>query len=264
VVEAYGTILYEKLDNTARIVLNRPEALNALTKQMFVEIGKALDDAEQDDEVRVVVILGSGKAFCAGADLKAVGDEQTTAHAQREFCRLGNRSVLEKIENLDKPVIAAVHGYCLAGGFEILLACDLSIAAEDAVIGDQHMNIGVIGAGGSPYRLAVLVGLRKAKEIVMMGKRMSGKEAAEIGLVNWVVPRDKLEATIAEIAAGIAQKSPVAMKLTKTLMNRTIYMDAAARLELVMLFGLHSNASEDFKEGIAAFNQKRKPVFTGR
>ena len=130
-----------------------------------------------------------------------------------------------------------------------MLACDLVVAAEDAVIADQHINIGAVGAGGSPYRLAMLVGLRKAKEIVLTGKRLSGKEAADLGLVNWAVPASELESTVNEVVAGMAQKSPVAMKVSKAILNRTVYMDAPSRLEMVMLFGLFNNASETSRRG---------------
>ncbi len=188
--------------------------------------------------------------------------EQTTLKVQLDFLRQGNEEVIERIENLNKPVIAAINGFCVAGGMEILLACDLAVAADNAVIGDQHINIGAIGGAGGAYRLAVLIGLRRAKEIVLTGKKISGKEAEQMGLVNRAVPAEELMSTAWEIALGLAEKSPTAMEVSKTLMNRTIYMDSAARRELIMLYTLYNSASEDFQESVMAFNEKRQPVFT--
>ena len=260
----YKTIIYEKKNGVAKITLNRPEALNTLNRTMFLEVGQALEEADKDANVRVVVITGSGKSFCAGVDLKFSSEELKTLQDQQDFFRLGNSMVLQRIEGLSKPVIAAVHGYCLAGGFEIMVSTDLVIAAEDARIGDQHINFALFGGGGCVYRLSLLVGMRKAKEIVLTGKRLSGKEAEQIGLVNLAVPSDKLESAVEELAAELAEKSPVAMRLSKWFINRVSMPDADTKLELAIMYGLIDASSEDKEEGFRAFLEKRQPVFKGR
>lgn len=260
----YKTIIYEKKNSIAKITLNRPEAMNAITRTMFLEIGQALDNADQDKNVSVVVLTGSGKSFCAGVDMKFASEELVTIQDQHDFFRLGNKMALEKMEGLSKPVIAVVHGFCLAGGFEIMMAADLVIAAEDAKIGDQHINFGLFGGGGCAYRLALLVGMRKAKEIILTGRRLSGKEAEQIGLINLAVPPDKLESAVNEMAAELSNKSPVAVRLSKWFINRASMLDADTRLELAIMYSLIDSTSEDKEEGMKAFIEKRKPVFKGR
>ncbi|MGA2463368.1 MAG: enoyl-CoA hydratase/isomerase family protein [Thermodesulfobacteriota bacterium] len=260
----YETIIFEKKEAVAKITLNRPQALNAMNDVMFREIGQALEDSEEDNNIRVVVITGNGRAFCSGVDLKFAREKLTSQKAKEDFYRLGNRVKMRRIEEMSKPVIAAVNGFALAGGFEIVLACDLAIAAEDATIGDQHMNYGLFGAGGSPYRLPLLVGIRKAKELIFTGKWISGKEAERIGLVNRAVPADQLESAVDEMVAQLADKSPVAMRISKAYINRTAFIDADSRLELLIMSALVLGASEDSQEGMRAFAEKRKPVYKGR
>lgn len=261
---SYETIIYGKKNSVARITLNRPEALNAITRTMFLEIGQALDDAELDDSIRVVVLAGSGKSFCAGVDLNFSQTELITLQDKQDFFRLGNKMTLEKMEGLSKPVIAAVQGYCLAGGFELMMAADLVVAAEDARIGDQHVNVALFGGGGCYYRLAMNVGLRKAKELILMSKRISGKEAAQMGVVNLAVPADELESAVDRMAAELAEKSPVAMRYAKSFINRVSMLDADMRLELAIMYGLVESTSDDAQEGPRAFSEKRKPEYKGR
>jgi enoyl-CoA hydratase/carnithine racemase len=260
----YKNIIFEKVKGVCKITLNRPEALNALNREMVVEIGNTLEEAEKDDEIRVLVITGKGKAFCVGADLKFVNKELKSLQDQEQFFRFGNKILMNAIENLKKPVIASINGFAFAGGFEIMLACDLVIAAEDALICDQHINFGLVGPGGTTQRLPRIVGIRKAKEIILTGENLSAHEAQRIGLVNRVVPSKELEKATEKMAAQLVEKSPVALRIAKTLLNRALEADRITASELEVMSAIVNATSEDLQEGIRAFNEKRKPVFKGR
>jgi enoyl-CoA hydratase/carnithine racemase len=260
----YKFILFEKSGGVAKITLNRPEALNTLHREMIVEIGHALDEAEEDSAVRVLVITGQGKAFCAGADLKFARDELGSLSSQQEFFRFANKTVMERIENLGKPVIAAVNGFALGGGYELMLVCDLAVAAESAVIADQHINFGLVGPGGSTQRTTWLVGPRMAKDIILTGKKLSGKEAQQIGLVNYAVAAGELDSFVAGLASQMAEKSPVALRIAKSLINRAMQTNMSLASELEIMSAVVNATSNDYAEGIRAFSEKRKPNFQGR
>jgi enoyl-CoA hydratase/carnithine racemase len=260
----FESIVFEKKDGVARITLNRPEAFNAMNRKMIEEIAHALVDAEKDEAARVVVLTGKGKAFCTGMDLKFVKEELGSLSAQQEFFRSTNKALINAIENLSKPVLAAVNGYALAGGFELMLACDLVIATEDALLGDQHINYGLVGPGGSTQTTPRLIGIRKAKELIFTGDKITGKEAESIGLVNRAVPAEELEGATDEMASKIAEKSPVALKIAKALINRSPEMNRQTSAELEVMSAIVNATSEDYMEGIKAFNEKRKPIFKGK
>ena len=213
--------------------------------------------------MRVVVITGSGRAFCAGADLKYIKELLGNPQKMAEFGQLFHETY-GMIENLSKPVIAAINGLALAGGIELLEACDIVIASEEVRIGDQHANFGLVPGGGGTQRLPRLIGIRKAKELLLTGDWVSGKEAEAIGLVNKAVPADKLEEAVNEMATKLAERSPMASKTIKFLVNRGMQTDLATGLELEKGALASHSATEDMAEGVAAFLEKRKPVFKGR
>ena len=164
----YKNIIYQKKGAVAKITLNRPEVLNCLNKAMVIEIGDALNDADKDDSIGAIVITGKGKAFCTGMDLKFAKEELNTIQAQHEFFIFANEIMMRKLEKIRKPVVAGVNGLAIAGGFELMLNVDLVVAAEDAMIGDYHMQRGLLAAGGAYFRLPLLIGMRRAKDLMLL------------------------------------------------------------------------------------------------
>jgi enoyl-CoA hydratase len=258
---SYQTILVERRDRVATITINRPEKRNALNIQTRAEGAAVLDELRADDAVRVVVLTGAGdKAFIAGADIAEFAER--TAIQQREV--MLDRSLFNTIDAFPKPIIAMVNGYCLGGGCEVALACDLRIASDRASFGQPEINLGIIPGGGGTQRLARLVGEGKAMEMILSGEIINAEMALQIGLVNHVVPADQLGAKTMEMANRIAEKSPIALRLAKEavrLASRS-NLDEGLRRE-ADLFAL-CFSSEDKDEGVRAFLEKRKAEFKGR
>jgi len=255
-------IIYEKTEGIATITLNRPEALNAFSREVADEVLQALEDVRNDENVRVVILTGAGeKAFSAGADIKAM--KGMNALKARELSLMGER-ICTALENLEKPVIAAINGYALGGGLEVAMSCDMRIASENARVGQTEINIGLIPGWGGTQRLTRLVGATKAKELVYTGKIIDAKTAEQLGIVNMVVPADKFKETVKQFASELAQKAPVALKVAKALINKgaEISLDAAIALEREG-FGVVAS-TEDLQEGVSAFTEKRKPTFKGK
>lgn len=259
--QSYEMILVERRERVAIITINRPEKRNALNIQTRAEGAAALDELRADDTVRVVIITGAGdKAFIAGADIAEF--KERTAITQREV--MLERGLFNAFDTFPKPVIAMVNGYCLGGGCEVALACDIRIASETASFGQPEINLGIIPGGGGTQRLPRLVGEGKAMEMILSGEIINAQDAFRLGIVNHVVPADHLEAKTMEVANRIAEKSPIALRLAKEavkLASRS-NLDEGLRRE-VDLFAL-CFSSEDKDEGVTAFLEKRKPDFKGK
>lgn len=258
----YKNTLYEKSEGLATISINRPEALNAINEETILEILSYLDDAKRDESVRVIAITGAGdRAFCAGADMQAW--KNIDPLEAREFSRLGQR-MCDEIEALGKPVIAAINGYALGGGLELAMACDLRIASEKARLGQTEINWGILPGWGGTQRLPRFVGKGVAKEMIFTGKMIGAKDAEQLGLVNKVVPPDQLDSALKELANELINKPPIGIKMVKELINSSLEIPLAAGvIHEAECFGVITS-TEDFKEGLSAFLEKRKPKFKGK
>jgi enoyl-CoA hydratase len=259
---AYENILFQVDQGIATITFNRPKALNALNQALLAELSRALDDIAADEDVRVLILTGSGdKAFVAGADITELA--AFTALQAKIFSRAGH-AIIAKLQELPVAVIAAVKGFALGGGSEIALACDFIYAAENARFGLPEINLGLIPGFGGTQRLPRLVGANRAKEMIFTGKMIGAAEATQIGLVNKVVPSDALMEEVLKIARDIAAKGRVALRAVKQTVNHSLNTDLATGCAIETDAFALTLASADAKEGTSAFLEKRKAVFTGK
>ncbi|QQV02834.1 MULTISPECIES: enoyl-CoA hydratase-related protein [Chryseobacterium] len=253
----YENILISKEERTAVITINRPESLNALNALTISEISSALDELQNDGEIRVIILTGSGeKSFVAGADIKEFSN--FNQEKAEELARNGQNSLFDKIENLNKPVIAAVNGFALGGGLELAMSCHIRYASENAKLGLPEVTLGLIPGYGGTQRLPKLVGKGIANEMIFSAKMIPAQRAKEIGLVNEVFPVEELLAKTKELASIIAKNSPMAISkaIKATNLSDTDKGFEAEIKSFGELFDM-----DDKKEGVSAFLEKRKPNF---
>lgn len=245
----------------ALLTMDRPQALNALNSHTLKELNMAIDEFENNDDIRVVIITGAGKSFVAGADISEM--KELNAAEGRKFGLLGNK-IFRRLELLEKPVIAAINGFALGGGCELSMACDIRIASEKAKFGQPEVSLGITPGFGGTQRLSRLVGLGKAKELIFTGDMIRADEALRIGLVNKVVAPEELMNEALNMANKIAQNAPIAVAYSKVAINRGAEVDVDTGLMYEgEVFGA-CFSTEDQKEGMGAFLEKREKSFKNR
>lgn len=248
----------------AWIRLNQPDTMNPLSEQLLDELNSAVDRIENDAAVRVVVLTGSGRAFSAGAELTSIASPDGSIDGESLLNLVRRASAtFERLPALNKPVIAAVNGYALAGGMELMMACDMVIAAQSARIGDAHSNYGLLPGSGGAVRLARLVGPMVAKYLAFTGNFVPAADLVPFGLVNEVVPDEELHDRVDQLARQLASKSPRGLAHMKRLIDDGLEQPLATALRLEhQATAVHMYSCSDMQEGLAAFREKRKPLFT--
>jgi enoyl-CoA hydratase/carnithine racemase len=257
----HGCVTLDTDGGIARVTLNRPAQMNAISPELLEDLWSVCEEIEHAARVKVVTLTGAGRAFSAGADLRAVRELSPDPDRWARFMALWHR-VFNRIESLPQPVIAGVHGVALAGGLELVLVCDLAVADEEARLGDQHAAFGLVAGGGGSQRLPRVVGPRRAKELMLLGEWLTAREALAWGLVNRVAPAGQLHAIVDEVAGKLARLSAGASRTAKALVNRAADLDLASGLALEIESVARHMRSADAAEGLRAFAEKRAPAFS--
>jgi enoyl-CoA hydratase/carnithine racemase len=255
------TILRTSHEQVTVLSLNRPDRLNAVSEELYHSLYTALVDLDGDPDVRAVVLTGSGRAFCAGADLKAHRQGTRDSSDRAEYVRLAQQ-VCRQIQTMSTPVVAAVNGYALGAGAEMAASADFLIAAEEAIFGFPEVSIGSFVGGGVTQRLPELIGLRRATELLLLGERFTGKQALEWGLAYAAVPANQLLDASMSLAQTLAAKAPLSLGKLKTALRQSLNLEETLEMEADVLLTIMN--SKDWAEGVAAFAQRRPPVFSGR
>ncbi len=257
----YDTLLVEQRQQVVTVTLNRPTALNALNTTLRRDLKQCFTDLQADPEVRVVVITGAGRAFCAGADIKEWREPTSVVEDREDRVRLNFWQVMSRCEF---PIIAAINGYALGGGCELAMCCDMRIASDQAQLGLTEVTLGIIPGGGGTQRLPRLVGQGKALELILTGRRIEAPEALRLGLVEEVVPHDQLMPAVEALAQTIVSRAPLAVKYAKEAIVRGRELPLTEGLKVEAELYTLLRTTEDRMEGARAFQEKRPPQFKGR
>lgn len=255
------TLLFAKEDGIGVITLNRPSSMNGINDEMMMELSDLMDEIEADDEIRALIVTGGPKVFAAGGDIGYIA-KLNTLEAEA-FVALVHEAI-DKIANLDKPVVAAISGLALGGGCELALCCDIRVASEESRFGLPEINLGIIPGAGAGQRLPRIIGMGWAKHLILTGSVIDAETAVRIGLVTRVVPKGQVMEEARKVAAGFLSKSPIALRTAKKCLNYGENVDLPSGLVFEQKMWSFLFSTEDQKEGMNAFIEKRKPKFIGR
>jgi len=258
----YETLTTNVKENIAYITLNRPERLNSFDMKLGGELYKVLHEISKNEEIRAVVIKGTGKGFCGGGDVKEMHVAEDKSQFLRELTKAIHKCVIE-MRTMEKPVIGAVNGHAFGAGLSLALACDIIIAVKDAKFGTAFIGIGLAPGCGTQL-FTKLVGYQRACEYILTSKTFTPEDAFELGIINKVVESDELDEAVEEFASKFRKLAPIAVGKAKMLINKSMENDMVTHLELESKTAAQSAGTSDFKEGVAAFVEKRKPVFKGK
>lgn len=256
-------VILEKDGEIARVWLNRPHKKNAVTVELLHRLDEIISDVDSDPDVRVLILRGRDGTFCSGFDLDELLADYVGTTTAMEVAVLSAK-VCDRLYSMNTPSVAVLEGFVTAGGFELMISCDFAVSADDAQIGDFHIRRALFGGAGPIYRLPRMIGIRKTKELMLTGKLLSGKEAVDFDLINASAPAEELDQLVKDFIAPIIDKSPFAMRLTKMTIDRGLDADIQSLMVMEHLAVGNALQSEDAREGVNAFLEKREPKWVGR